>query len=149
MIILHKVISIPSTERQTYHKSYFISILKIYLQIYFVEGAWEQAIPSGDNLLVWKELKTDTLMTSRNKWERKTSREMRVAGYSNTTAFSKSWDQFLLLPPLAAKHYRFSFETSLDIFPFSPFQAFNDLTPRLLQCLLAHLWSFNVLYPCS
>ena len=73
MIILHKVISIPSTERQTYHKSYFISILKIYLQIYFVEGASEEAIPSGDNLLgypwkdTWKELKTDTPMTSSNK----------------------------------------------------------------------------------
>lgn len=78
-------------------------------------------------------------MTSRNKWERKTTREMRVAGYSNMTAFPKSWDQCLLLPPLVAKRYRFPFETSLDIFPFSPFQASNDLTPSLLQCLLAHL----------
>lgn len=57
IITLNKGRSITSTERQVYYQSCFFPLKKFYFQIYFAEESAEEAMPSGDNLMVWEEFK--------------------------------------------------------------------------------------------
>lgn len=108
------------------------SISKSYFQTYFVEVGSEEATPSGDKRMVWEELRMVTLTTSPrgNKGGKKKLWQVQLL-YSRAI----SSDSLLQLPGATD----LPFEISLDSFPFSPFQAFHNLTPKLVQCILAHL----------
>lgn len=136
------IIKYPSPQRQAYPSATFT--LQIYFQIRFVNEGSEEARLSGDNLTAREDLKTDTLMASRNKREKKSTREDGGARGSLRSecqhpgrgCLSSSCCEALEMFPLKC----------LWTFPLSPFQAFTP-PRRLLPRCLAHLDSCNAA-PC-
>lgn len=103
-------------------------------------------------ITVWKKLKTDTLMTSRNKKGKKDTR--RNEGVQETAAGQLFQNQgisfYFSLPQPSTMD--FSFGISLDIFPFFPFQAFNDLTQdccNVSQLIFSDASTYPTLPPSS
>lgn len=115
-ITLNKVVSLQVQKgRSTINL--VSSISKSYPQTYFAGVGSEEATPSGANRTVWEALRMVTLTTS----PRGNEGGKKQLLYHRAISFCS-----LLQLPGAID---FPFEISLDTFPFSPFQAFHNLTP--------------------